>query len=127
MKLQVGPARFGRHPEHPLGGVLVTVFEQAFELHARDPVGHELGIQFIAPGLERIGDVLQEQQAEDDVLVLSGVDLPAQGVGGLSEDLGSSQVGVALLIARHHGSSLLSFGGDAVVIEHVCGVKSCAT
>jgi len=26
--------------------------------------------------LERIGDVLEEEQAEDDVLVLGGIDMP---------------------------------------------------
>jgi hypothetical protein len=30
-----------------------------------------------APGRERVGDVLQQEQTEDDVLVLGGVDLPA--------------------------------------------------
>jgi hypothetical protein len=107
--LEVGPARLGRNPEDPLGGVLVAVFQQAFELRASDFVGFEFGLEFRAAGLERVGDVLQEEQAEDDVLVLGGVDLPAQGVGRLPEDFGSGQVGVVCFTGRHQGSVLVSF------------------
>jgi len=35
--------------------------------------------------LEGVGDVLEEQQAERDVLVLGGVHAAAQGVGHLPE------------------------------------------
>ncbi len=35
--------------------------------------------------LEGVGDVLEEDQAEDDVLVLGGVHGAPQGIGGLPE------------------------------------------
>ena len=66
------PARLGRHPEDVLGDVLVAVLSGVFaplREHAR------------AALLEGIGDVLQEDQSEDDVLVLGGVHRAAQGVG----------------------------------------------
>jgi len=53
-------------------------------------------LQLVAAGLETIGDVLEKEQAEDDVLVLGGVDLPAQGVGGLPELGRKIQIGVCL-------------------------------
>ena len=106
--LQVLPARLGRHPEHPLGGVLVAALQQAFELRAGDAVGFQLGLELLAAGLEGVGDVLQEQQAEDDVLVLGGVDLAAQGVGGFPEDLGVGEVGGVGFSGRHQDSVLVS-------------------
>jgi len=93
--LQVLPARLGRHPEHPLGGVLVAVLQQTFELRASNAVGGQFIVEFFAPGLERVGDVLQEEQAENDVLVLGGIDLAAQGIGRLPENFGTRKVGVA--------------------------------
>ena len=107
--LEVRPARLGRHPEDALGGVLVAVFEQAFELLAADAVASQLGLELVAAGLEGVGDVLEEEQAEDDVLVLGGVDLPAQGVGGLPEGVGVGEVGAACFIVCHQGSCSVSF------------------
>ena len=43
-------------------------------------LGLELGVLL----LEGVGDVLEEDQAEDDVLVLGGVHVAAQGVGRLA-------------------------------------------
>ena len=48
----------------------------------------QLGLELVAAGLEGVGDVLQEEQAEDDVLVLGGIDLAAKRVGGLPECVG---------------------------------------
>jgi len=79
--LEVLPARLGRHPEHPLGGVLVAAFQQAFQLRAGDAVGFQFGLELVPARGERIGDVLQEQQAEYDVLVFSGIDLATQCIG----------------------------------------------
>jgi len=47
--------------------------------------------------LEGVGDVLEEDQVEDDVLVLGGVHAAAQGVGHLPElgfvaDIGRGRV-----------------------------------
>lgn len=56
------------------GAVLVGVFRiGALRL---------LGFQFRVFGLEGVGDVLQEDQAKDDVLVLGRVHIVAQRVGG---------------------------------------------
>ena len=40
-----------------------------------------LRFEFLALGLEGVGDVLEEDQSEDDVLVLSRVYVVAQGSG----------------------------------------------
>ena len=42
-----------------------------------------LGLQLGVLLLEGVGDVLEEDQAEDDVLVLGGVHVGAQHVGGV--------------------------------------------
>ena len=44
-----------------------------------------VGLEFGVLRLERIADVLEEDQAQDDVLVLGRVHVVAQGVGGLPE------------------------------------------
>jgi hypothetical protein len=72
--LQVRPARLLRHPEDARGAVLVGVFG----VGALGLLRGELGVL----GLERVGDVLEEDQAEDDVLVLGRVHVVAQRVGG---------------------------------------------
>jgi hypothetical protein len=54
------------------------------------PSASSSAFELLAPGREGVGDVLQEEQTEDDVLVLGGVDLAAQGVGGFPEDLGAN-------------------------------------
>ena len=75
--LQVRPARLLRHPEDAGGAVLVGVFGVGALLLLR----FELGVL----GLEGVGDVLEEDQAEDDVLVLGRVHVVAQRVGRLPE------------------------------------------
>ena len=77
LRLQVRPARLGRHPEDVLGAVLVGVLG----VGALRLLGHELRVLL----LEGVGDVLEEDQAEDDVLVLGGVHAAAQRVGHLPE------------------------------------------
>jgi len=42
---------------------------------------YPLGLQHFVLRLEGIGDVLQEDQAKDDVLVLGGVHAAAQRIG----------------------------------------------
>jgi hypothetical protein len=66
-----------RDPEDAGGAVLVRVFR----IGAGLSVGFELGVL----GFEGVGDVLEEDQAEDDVLVLGGVHVVAQRVGGFPE------------------------------------------
>src|SRR5258708_1272726 len=73
-RLKVRPARFLRYPEDAGGAVFVWVFGVGALL--------ALGVQLGVLGLEGVGDVLQEDQAEDDVFVLGRVHVVAQGVGG---------------------------------------------
>ena len=70
--LQMRPARLLGHPEDVLGQVLVRVFGG----------GGVFGQQRRALRLEGVGDVLEEDQAEDDVLVLGRLHVVAQLVGG---------------------------------------------
>ncbi len=72
--LQVLPARLLRHPEDAGGAVFVAVFGVgALGL---------LRIEFGMLGFEGVGDVLQEDEAEHDVLVLGRVHVVTQRVGG---------------------------------------------
>ena len=77
LRLQVRPARLGRHPEDVQRAVLVRVLG----VGALRLLGVELGVLL----LEGVGDVLEEDQAEDDVLVLGRVHVAAQRVGHLPE------------------------------------------
>ena len=108
--LEVLPACLGRYPEDPLGGVLVAVLQQAFDLRPADAFSFQFPLELAAPRLKRVGNVLQEEQAEDDMLVLGSVDLTAQGVGQFPEDFGVCQVGGGCVIVRHAGFSPLLFG-----------------
>ena len=59
------PAGFLRHPENAGGPVLVGVLRVGAVL----PLRFQLGVL----GLKGVGDVLEEDQTEHDVLVLGGV------------------------------------------------------
>ena len=75
--LEMAPAGFRRHPEDVLGPVLVRILR----VGALILLGHEAGM----PLLEGVGDVLEEDQPKDDMLVLGRVHRAAQGVGHLPE------------------------------------------
>jgi len=77
--LQVAPARRGRHPKDVLGFIFVLILgiRAGVVAFARD----ELGVVF----LERVGDVFQEDEAEDDVLVFRRVHVIAELIGGEPE------------------------------------------
>ncbi len=96
--LQVRPARILWHPEHVVGKVLVLVFGRL----------RIFGQQRLVPGLEGIGDVLQEDQPERDVLVVAWLHVAAQLVGGL-EHIGleaeSSSVAVLVGVVLCHWAS----------------------
>ena len=77
--LEVGPARAGRHPEDVLGFVFVRVFGIGAGVVAF--AGDELRVVL----LEGVGDVFEEDEAEDDVLVFRRVHVVAQLVGGEPE------------------------------------------
>ena len=75
-RLQSRPARFLRHPEHIGGQVFVLVLGVGALV---------LALAFDKPGvvfIEAVGDVLEEDQAEHDVLVFRRVHIVAQLVGG---------------------------------------------
>ena len=85
--LQMRPARFLGHPEHVLGQILVRVFGS----------GGVLRQQRRALRLEGVGDVLEKDQAERDVLVVGRFEVLAQLVGGeeqlrLEAEIGSVAV-----------------------------------
>ena len=95
-----GPAGLLGHPEDAVGAVLVGVLG----VGAVGAVGLELGVL----RLEGVGDVLQEDQAEDDVLVLGGVHVVAESVGGLPELRLEAEIGAGIALrsrAPSHGPS----------------------
>ena len=110
-RLQVLPARLLRHPEDAGGAILVRIFR----IGALRLLGFKLGVL----GLEGVGDVLEEDQAEDDVLVLRRVHVVAQRVGGGPElgfeaEVGAGVVGLGFLLC--HQVSLL---GGMVGVQQV--------
>ena len=85
------PARLLRHPEHVLGEVFVRVLGGV----------RVLGQQRGALRLEGVGDVLEEDQAERDVLVVRRLEVLAQLVGGEEQLRLEAEVGPILLLPRH--------------------------
>jgi hypothetical protein len=85
--LQITPARSGRNPKNIFSFVFVLIFGiRAFVIaFARD----EFGAVF----LERVGNVFEKNQAEDDVLVFRRVHVVAEFVGGEPELGFESDVG----------------------------------
>lgn len=109
--LQVLPARFLRHPENSGGAVFVRIFRVgALRL---------LRFEFRVLGLEGVGNVLQENQAEDHVLVLGGIHVVAQRIGG-GPQLGFEAEGcggIVLCVRFGHG---VSFKGCASIVTSTC-------
>ena len=77
--LEVGPAGIGRHPEDIFSFVFIGVFGIGPGVVAFP--GKELGAVF----LEGVGDVFEEDEAEDHVLVFRRVHVVPQLVGGEPE------------------------------------------
>ena len=106
------PAGRGWDPEHAGGGVEGRVLAVVAGL-----------VQLVAVAFEGVGDVLEEQQAEDDVLVLGGVHVAAQLVGGLPEgcleaELAAAALGFGGFFAAQAGD----VGGEVVVgVGDRCG------
>jgi hypothetical protein len=95
--LEVGPAGFPGHPEDAGGAVLVGVLW----IGAVRALSLELGML----RFEGVADVLEEDQAQDDVLVFGRVHVVAQGIGGLPElRLKAEVIGPGLRLAP--GSSV---------------------
>ena len=89
--LEIGPARVGRDPEDVLGVVFVRIFGIGAGVVAF--ACDQLRVVF----LEGVGDVFEEDEAEDDVLVFRRVHVAAQLVGGEPE-LGSKPMLAELLL-----------------------------
>ena len=71
LRLELGPTGLRWHPEDVLGDVFVAVLRGVFA-----PLVEHCRTAFF----EGVGDVLQEDEAKDNVLVLSCVHRAAQGV-----------------------------------------------
>ena len=75
--LQRLPASLGRHPENIVRAVLVRIF-------GIGPFAH-FGQQLLMPLFEGVGDVLEEDQPQHDVLVLGRIHVVAELVSGQPE------------------------------------------
>ena len=82
---EVRPTSGRGDPEDVVAGVLVDVVELTADLRLVPPVGEQLGLDLLATLVEGVGDVLEEDEPEDDVLVLRRVHRAAQLVGGLPQ------------------------------------------
>ena len=81
------PSSIGGDPEDVVGGVLVAVFEEVVEAVGGDAFGSEFGFELASAGGEAVGDVLEEHQTEDNVLVLAGLLVATESVSGLPQAL----------------------------------------
>ena len=112
--LEEGPAGLFRDPEDIGGEVLVLVLGIGPGVFALS--GDELGMVL----LEAVGDVLQKDEAEDDVLVLGRVHVVAELIGGepqfpLEADIGGGVLGGGrggFLWACHGGKRCLTDNGQ---------------
>ncbi len=127
--LQVRPARIGRHPENVLGQILVRILRIGAGVVALPR--HQLG----AVRLEAVGDVLQKDQPEHDMLVLRRVHVVAQLVRrqpelGLEAEIGAAGglflAGLGGFCCFGHGWAVLGtwrqrtmVGGDAERCQHL--------
>src|SRR5680860_53152 len=92
--LEVSPAGLLRHPEDVLGGILVPVFEEDIQFgRTIGGLGDvvfaarvcDQGLEPLTTLLEGVGDVFDEEEPEDHVLVFGGVHVAAEEIGGLPE------------------------------------------
>ena len=93
---------FKRHPENAFGGVIVALFEfgLAFALVFEKPFGVGIGEienELLAASLEGIGNVFDENEAENEMFIFGGVEIDAEFIGGLPENalvgLGKHELG----------------------------------
>lgn len=92
--LEVRPAGLLRDPENVLRPVLVRILRIGASVIAHS--GEESGVV----SLESVGDVFEEDQAEDDVLVFRRVHVVAELVGGEPELRLETEVGGAVFFGR---------------------------
>ena len=116
--LDLRPPGLGRYPEHVLGRVLVLLLRVGALGFLQ---GHQLRVQL----LEGVGYVLQEDQAQHDVLVLGGVHAAAEGVGHTPQI--GPVVGNGAVAAVSVGcGGLATAPGICFRLNHAClGVKEC--
>ncbi|MEJ7894378.1 MAG: hypothetical protein WKF94_17245 [Solirubrobacteraceae bacterium] len=114
------PARLLGDPEDVDDLVGVAVFQdlRAFSVVVGGPLALRVArecVQRLAACLEAVGDVLEEDEAEDEVLVLRGLDAAAEVVGGVEEELLGGDVGGAGRRSPwwHPGKSACAGGPDA--------------
>lgn len=96
--LELEPAGFARDPEDVFGLVFVGVFGVGAGVVAG--AGFEAGAHFF----EGVGDVFEEDEAEDDVFVLGGVHIIAEFIGGEPEfgfEADDGGVGLGFRGTRH--------------------------
>lgn len=101
MVLQELPAGVFGHEKRVFGLVFVLVLGVGPGVVAR--AGLQLGVML----LEGIGNVFEEDEAQHDVLVLGGIDVFAELVGGFPE----------LLFERLFGNLFLLFGHGVEVLS----------
>ena len=89
----------GRHPEDALGDLFVRILL----VGALVALGLQLGVYF----LEGVGDELEEDGAENDVLVLSSVHTASEGIGHPPE------VGAVIRFGVTGSGGGLSFPGSS--------------
>ena len=100
LALEMRPPGLLRHPEDVLGPVFVGVFGIGpLVLGRQKPLVHLL---------ERVGDVLQEDQPQDDVLVFRRVHVVAELVGGEPQLGLESEVGPVAVALAAGGDLLLA-------------------
>jgi hypothetical protein len=116
LRLENRPARLGRHPEDALRAVLVGILG----VGAFGFFGQQRGVLL----LEGIGDVLQEQQAQADMLVLGGVHAAAQRIGHLPEPSFVANGGAAIAVAGFLGRGSCHYTSSCTALAHSFG---CAT
>jgi hypothetical protein len=84
--LQIRPARFLRNPEYIFGGVFISIFGDFLARLGFFDVVFALRISGFLQEMsvllfKSIGDVLEENQTEDDVFVFGGIHVAAQLIG----------------------------------------------
>jgi len=83
VRLEMLPARFSRNPEDVLGEIFILVLQHLVAHGGLLDVPFALGVgglavKFAASLLEGVGDVLEEDEAQDDVFVFGSVHVIAQ-------------------------------------------------
>lgn len=92
--LQLVPTRFFRNPENVGRRILIAVF--------RVGVFGVLGrLQLLVLGLKGVGDVFQEDQPENYMLVLGGVHVPAELVSSTPQLILKTKIGTVSFLVRH--------------------------